>query len=168
MKILRKAADLYKKLEIFVLSVLFFIAFIVIILEVFSRFVLGRQFTWTDEFSTMLQFVISFLGIGYGIRTKKHIRVDGLYNQFPPTVQHLINIAADIVFIMVSVSMIKAGILICKQNWNARFGTFALYKGRVFAIAPVAYVISILYCVMDIIDEVLMIFHKDTIFNFGK
>ena len=165
MKFLQKVSNAYKKLEIGFISVLFAVAFVIIVLQIFSRFVMGRQFIWTDELSTVLQMVISFLGIGYGIRTKKHIRVDGLYQKFPEPAKRLVNILTNLVFIAVCFVMIDIAMELVRQNWNANFGTFAVSKGKVFLTVPVSYGLAAIYCAIDAVNEVLELFRRKKAFH---
>jgi TRAP-type C4-dicarboxylate transport system permease small subunit len=52
--------------------------------NVVSRNVLGRSLASADELAQMLMIVVTFLGIGYGARYARHIRMSAVHEQLPP------------------------------------------------------------------------------------
>ena len=167
MKFLKKCASIYKAFEIGLMITLFAIAFFIIVLQVISRFVMGQPLPWTDESSTVLQMIITFWGIGYGIRMRKHIRVDGLYNKLPQSARYIVNLFSNIAFIVVCVVCIRISMMLVDQVWNVHFGTFNIDRGKVFLLVPISFAISIVYCAMDVIDDFLRIVHKNPVFRLG-
>lgn len=165
---LKKFARGFKRFEIGFLTALFIVAFLVIALQATSRYVFSAPVIWTDEVSTLLQMLIAFLGIGYGIRTKTHIRIDSISNRFPPVVQQLLSIVFDLLFIALCVVLIQDGWKYAMSVWDVSFGTFALGKGKMFLAVSVGYALALVYTVMDIVDSVRMLMKKDPVFCFGK
>lgn len=53
----------------------------VAIANVFARNVLGHSLTFAAEVSQLLVVLITFLGIGYGVRHARHIRMAAFYDQ---------------------------------------------------------------------------------------
>src|SRR5258705_5200901 len=55
-----------------------------VFLGVFSRYVIGRTFTWYDEIARLLFVWIVFLGAAVGVRRGAHFRLHLLVDRFPP------------------------------------------------------------------------------------
>lgn len=53
----------------------------VAIANVFARNVLGASLAFADELSQILLILVTFLGIGYGVRHARHIRMSAVYDQ---------------------------------------------------------------------------------------
>jgi TRAP-type C4-dicarboxylate transport system permease small subunit len=70
-------------LERFLGSSLLFIILILLTVSVFSRYVLRKPITWTDELSTFLFMFMTFLGASYAINQKAELIVNVLYERFP-------------------------------------------------------------------------------------
>ena len=101
--IIRKIFNGLGKVEEILLTALFALAFLIILAQAVSRYVFNDPIIWTDEVSVTLQMLIGFLGIGYGIRTKTHIKVDTIYQKFPRKLQLVISFLFSLMFIIAAV-----------------------------------------------------------------
>lgn len=55
-----------------------------VVVDVFMRYVMNRPLMVSDEFSAYMLVALSFLGLAYTWREKGHVRVEILVNRFPP------------------------------------------------------------------------------------
>jgi TRAP-type C4-dicarboxylate transport system permease small subunit len=60
----------------------FLVLVVVVLLGVFSRWILGDQYRWSEELARFLLIWISFLGGAIAYIDDKHLGVDLLVNQF--------------------------------------------------------------------------------------
>lgn len=162
---LKKFAHGFALFEKWCLTILFMLAFVVIMLQGIFRYFFNSPLIWTDEVSTMLQMLIAFLGIGYGIRTKSHIKVDGLLLMCPKTVQRLLSILFNVIIIVLCVVMIRDGFAYAMREWNVSFGTFAFDRGKAFLAVPIGYGLALIYTVFNLVDDFCRLIHRDPIFN---
>ena len=156
------------KVETFFMTFIFAAAFVIIMLQAVSRYVFNSPIIWTDEISINLQMIMAFVGIAYGIRTKTHIKVDGLYRQFPKKLQMIIAIFFNILFLVVAVTCIKYGWQYAMRNWNINFGTMPFGKGKLLLAVPVGFAAAMFYTVLDMVDEVVQLFGKAPLFEAEK
>lgn len=157
-----------EKAEAGFLTLLFAVAFIVIAVQAISRYVFGSPVIWTDEVSTTLQMIIGFLGIGYGIRHKSHIKVDGLFKRLPEPLQHIVSILINVVFIVLSIMLIQYGMRYVMREWNVSFGTFPVGKGKLYLAMPIGFAIAVIYSVFDSIDQFCLLLNKPTVFSIRR
>ncbi len=151
----RRFAKRWEQIELSILTTLFAIAFVVIIMQIVSRYIFNKPIIWTDEFSSALQMFIAFLAIGYGVLSKKHIRTGGFMGKAPKAVKHIIAILSDILFIFVCYKLLTTTIPFVRSEWNIPFGTFPLGRGKMFIAVPIGYGTSIIYLLMEIIEHIL-------------
>ena len=156
------------KVETFFLTLIFAAAFVIIMLQAVSRYVFNSPIIWTDELSVNLQMIMAFVGIAYGIRTQTHIKVDGLYRQFPKKAQMVIAIVFNIIFIIVAVNCINYGWQYAMRNWNINFGTMPFGKGKLLIAVPIGFAVAIFYTVLDIVDEIAQLCGKSPLFKVEK
>ena len=64
--------------------------------QVFTRKVLGRPSTWTDELATLLLIWVALLGASVAFLRKSHLGVDALVGRFPPRWQVRIEIGVHL------------------------------------------------------------------------
>ncbi|MGG0717057.1 TRAP transporter small permease [Robertmurraya massiliosenegalensis] len=78
-----------------------FLALIVILMtvQVFMRYVLGNSLSWSDELIRYAFIWFVFLGIGYGIRTQSHLKIDILEIAVPSFKKMLIAIQDIFIFL---------------------------------------------------------------------
>ncbi|MBQ5954248.1 MAG: TRAP transporter small permease [Lachnospiraceae bacterium] len=157
---LRRFTKRWEQIELAFLTALFAIAFVIIILQIVSRYIFNSPIIWTDELSSALQMFIAFLAIGYGILSKTHIRTGGFITKWPKAVKHIITIVSDILFIFVCYKLLTTTIPFVRSEWNIPFGTFPLGRGKMFIAVPIGYGTSILYLVMEIIEHILEWFYE--------
>ncbi len=167
-RIIKKIVSTFGKMEEWVLTILFMLAFTIILIQAVSRYVFNSPIIWTDEISVTLQMILGFLGIGYGIRMKTHIKVDTLSKKFPEKVQAIINLACGVLFIIAAVITIQYGLKYAMTNWNIKFGTFKLGKGKTFMALPIGYGLGIIYMLFDMYDDFLVLIGREPVFHFGK
>ncbi|HTG13381.1 MAG TPA: TRAP transporter small permease subunit, partial [Candidatus Eisenbacteria bacterium] len=70
-----------------------------VFLGVFSRYVIGRTFTWYDEIARLLFVWIVFLGAAVGVRRTAHFRLHLLVDRFPPGVRRVADVFGVLVLI---------------------------------------------------------------------
>ena len=116
-----------------------------VFLGVFSRYVMGRTFTWYDEIARLLFVWIVFLGAAVGVRRSAHFRLHLLLDRFPPGLRG----AADVVGVLV---LMGFGLLLIQQGWKlVELGQFqrtpvmGLSKQYVYASVPAGGLLIILY-----------------------
>lgn len=74
---------LLSALEKSILIIAIFILALVSIGNVIARNV-GESLTFADEIAQVMLVVIAFVGLGYGVREGRHIRVSALHDELPP------------------------------------------------------------------------------------
>lgn len=71
------------KIEEGITVILFLVALVAILWQIFSRYALNSPATWTEELSRLLYVYMACLGIHMAQRENLHVRIDSLYNAFP-------------------------------------------------------------------------------------
>ncbi len=76
----------FDKLEEWVGGTLFVIMFIVLVMQITARQVLGTPLMWSEELSSLIFTYVGMLGISMGIRSQQHVLIDFLFTRFSPKV----------------------------------------------------------------------------------
>lgn len=69
-----------EKVENTLVATMLFLILVVVIAQVYARFVTGNSITWAGELSRFLAVWLIFLGSAIALRRNLHIQVDNLYN----------------------------------------------------------------------------------------
>lgn len=166
--LLSRIYEYLKKFEIGLLVVMFTIIFVVCVLQIVSRYVFNNPIVWTNEFSGMLEMVVTMLALGFCVRTKSNITVNEIYNRFPPNVQHMVTIITNILCIFVLYQFGKVGWSYSMMQWTIKYGTFGVYKGITDLAVPLGCLLASINLAFDCFDHILMLIGKSPVFKFKK
>ncbi|MEI3347983.1 MAG: TRAP transporter small permease [Dysosmobacter sp.] len=85
---------------------------IIIVLQVFFRYVLNNSLSWSEELARYLFIWMIYVGISYGVKLDKHICVDAVYTFMPKGIKRGYAIVAYVLFLIFAVAIIYYGILV--------------------------------------------------------
>jgi len=103
MKILRWIVNHFE--EVFMVFSLIMIT-ISMFAQVISRYVFSASLVWTEELSRYFFILLAFAGLSFGIRAKKHIRID-ILETFIPKLKKPFELFADLCFLTFCIIMIR-------------------------------------------------------------
>ena len=85
---------------------------IIIVLQVFFRYVLNNSLSWSEELARYLFIWMIYVGISYGVKMDKHICVDAVYTFMPKSIKRGYAIVAYVLFLIFAVAIIYYDILV--------------------------------------------------------
>ena len=100
MKFLRLLND---KLEMSICIVLMSGMAILLAIQVFMRYVMSASLSWSEELARYMFIWLIYLGISYGAKIMKHIKIDASLGLFPVRIRPYIVIVGDVVFLLFSI-----------------------------------------------------------------
>lgn len=92
------------------LIILLAVAFIALVLQVFSRFILQVPITWTEELSRYAMIWIAFIGAGIAVRHQQLIRIEAVTNYLSRRMNVTVNSVASIVILVFCVTVFYFGL----------------------------------------------------------
>ncbi|MDD6318069.1 MAG: TRAP transporter small permease [Succinatimonas hippei] len=79
---------------------------VVLSIQVFMRYVVHESLSWSEELSRYMFIWLIYLGISYGAKVMRHIKIDaGLY-MFPKRTRPYIVICGDLIFLIFSIVVV--------------------------------------------------------------
>ena len=85
---------------------------VIIVMQVFCRYVLNNSLSWSEELARYLFVWMIYIGISYGVKMDKHICVDAVYAFMPKGVKKWYAIVAYVLFLLFAVAVVYYGILV--------------------------------------------------------
>lgn len=115
MKVLKWLDDYF---EAVFMVILLFVMSIFIGLQVFMRYVMQNSLSWSEELSRYMYIYMLYLGISYGVRTNRHLRISVIQNLLKEKGQKVLSLLSDVLFlgfsIVVVINSTKVAMLIAK------------------------------------------------------
>ncbi|QFZ54105.1 TRAP transporter small permease [Oceanihabitans sp. IOP_32] len=127
-----------KLLEWF-LIVIFALLVLDVLFQVFSRYLLGQSFAWTEEFARFSLIWMTVLGAAYLNAKKEHLSMDFVYDKLSITNKKRASILIEIlVFLFALIVMVIGGsnLVYITLHLEQLSGTLRIPLGYVYAIMP--------------------------------
>lgn len=127
-----------KTLEWFMI-VIFALLVLDVLFQVFSRYLLGTSFTWTEEFARFALIWLTILGAAYLNGKKEHLSMDFLYQKFSETNKRKVSILIEVlIFLFALIIMVIGGLNLVYTTLHLEqlSGTLRIPLGYVYAIMP--------------------------------
>ena len=121
------------------LVVIFALLVLDVLFQVFSRYMLGTSFTWTEEFARFSLIWLTILGAAYLNGKREHLSMNFLYQKFSETNKRKVSILIEIlVFLFALVVMVIGGfnLVYTTLHLEQLSGTLRIPLGYVYAIMP--------------------------------
>ena len=116
-----------------------------VFLGVFSRYVMGRTFTWYDEIARLLFVWIVFLGAAVGVRRSAHFRLHLVLDRLSPGIRRVAHVIGVLVLMGFGLLMIQQGWKLVELGQFQRTPVMGLSKRYVYASVPAGGALIILY-----------------------
>jgi TRAP-type C4-dicarboxylate transport system permease small subunit len=112
-----------------------------VLFQVFSRYILGTSFTWTEEFARFSLIWLTILGAAYLNGKREHLSMDFLYEKFSVTNKRKVSILIEVfIFLFALIVMVVGGLNLVYTTLHLEqlSGTLRIPLGYVYAIMPVS------------------------------
>lgn len=125
-------------LEIFMI-IIFALLVLDVLFQVFSRYLLGTSFTWTEEFARFSLIWMTILGAAYLNGKQEHLSMDFLYQKFSEPNKKKASILIEVlIFLFALIVMVIGGsnLVYTTLHLEQLSGTLRIPLGYVYAIMP--------------------------------
>ena len=111
---------------------------VLIIAQIFMRFVIGSSITWSEELARYLFIWMTWIGTSYAVKKHAHIRVTAVSQKFPLHLSPYFNILTYIIFLVFCGLVVKEGIALTEKifRFNQQSASLGVPMGYIY-LAPV-------------------------------
>lgn len=106
MKVLKWLDD---KLEISISVVLMSSMAVLIFVQVVMRYVFSNSLSWSEELARYIFIWLIYLGVSYGAKIRKHIKIDAGLKLFPKKLRPYVVVLGDILFFIFAIYIVYTG-----------------------------------------------------------
>lgn len=110
-----------------------------VLFQVFSRYLLGTSFTWTEEFARFALIWMTIIGAAYLNGKQEHLSMDFLYQKFSePNKRKSAILIEVLIFLFALIVMVIGGLNLVYTTLHLEqlSGTLRIPLGYVYAIMP--------------------------------
>ena len=139
-------------LELFLITI-FTLLVLDVLFQVFSRYILGGSFSWTEEFARFSLIWMTIVGAAYLNAKKEHLSMDFLYQKFSEPNKRKASILVEVfIFLFALMVMVIGGINLVYTTLHLEqlSGTLRIPLGYVYAILPFSGLLIMCYSIYHI------------------
>lgn len=157
MKNIIKWLDEY--LEISLCVILMAAMTFLIFIQVVMRYVFSNSLSWSEELARYIFIWLIYLGISYGCKIIKHIKIDAAMYLFPKKIRPYIAIIGDVIFFAFAIYIMVTGFQLCGMQIKLGKTSPAMQLPfqYVYAAPPVGFALAAIRQVQTIIYRIQMI-----------
>ena len=129
-----------KFLERFMITI-FALLVLDVLFQVFSRYILGTSFTWTEEFARFSLIWLTIVGAAYLNAKREHLSMDFLYQKFSASNKKKASILIEVmIFLFAAIVMVLGGfnLVYTTLHLEQLSGTLRIPLGYVYSILPIS------------------------------
>lgn len=132
----------------FVSVVLLASYFILVLLQVFFRYVLNESLFWAEEFVRGLMLWGVMLSSALVASGRAHIRIEVLELMLPPAGRRIVMMLIDILTVAFCLVLVWAGIELVDRTWFQRSPLLDVPKYSVYLAVPIGAAIEVIFMIM--------------------
>lgn len=133
-----------------------------ITVQVFMRYVMNSSLSWSEELARYCFIWLVYIGISYGVKMQKHIKVDVVLQFMKVRQMNIMGIIANLIFLSFSLLVIVYGNNIALQllGWGQTSPALHVPMGFVYMAAPVGFALTSIRLIQQIILQILTLMGK--------
>ncbi|HVO83814.1 MAG TPA: TRAP transporter small permease [Syntrophobacteria bacterium] len=150
---LRQVNKWIMKCEIAVALSIAAVAALIIILQVFARYLFREPFSWPEELAVFLLIWLTFIGASILLKRGEHIKVGLVVDRLPKKARTLLDLVINVsILIALVIGVYEGSKLISSQNISR---TVALHipRGIYFLPVVISFASMILFVIADTIEK---------------
>jgi len=134
----------------------------VISLQVFMRHVMSSSLSWSEELARFCFIWLVYIGISYGVKKQRHIKVDVLLLILKDKQKLIINIVANILFLTFAIFAVIYGYRISQQllGFGQTSAGLKVPMGLVYMATPIGMGLTSIRIVQQLIKQFKALFGK--------
>lgn len=143
------------KVEIVLMTVIFLSIFVVLVLQVVFRYCLNTPLGWSEEFARYSFTWICMIGVGYLVMKDTHIRMELLYNRFPPVLRRRVSLAIYIAILAALLYLLPPSVRQMIKRGATKSSAMRLPMSVLYGAFPVCCILTSIHVVMRILGLLL-------------
>lgn len=154
----KKILDFLNEFELYIGTILLIAMFVLLNLQVLSRYVFNHALTWTEELSTIMFVWLGYLGASSAVFKAQHLRIDIVLNLFKGTAKKVVLILTDLITMAFCVIMVPPLVEIIHHFEELGTKTLVLRipKDLIYWVLPFALLLTIIRFAQEIVRIIRM------------
>jgi TRAP-type C4-dicarboxylate transport system permease small subunit len=160
MKIVKWLDEHFEELLLGIFSV---IMVIVTAAQVFMRYALDNSLTWSEELARYCFIWLVYLGISYGVKKQRHIKVDAVFLLLKDKGKIVLSMVGNLLFLAFAIFVIIYGYDIATKllAWGQQSPALHIPVGLVYLAGPIGMGLTAIRLLQQLFQQGKALFNKE-------
>ena len=149
-----RAKHILKNLDAYTAGALFAVTMVLVIANVFSRYIFNFVFAWTEEVATSCFVYTVFIGAAWCLRTRQHVGVDLLVNRLPEKAREIVHLLTDIVILALNCYITYLAVLFMRSSKAKTMPIMKISVNYLYAALLIGFGLMAIYSLVHCIEDV--------------
>lgn len=91
---------------------------VIIFIQVVMRYVMHNSLSWSEELARYCFIWLIYIGVAYGCKLMKHIKIDAALHLFPEKIRPYIVITGEVLVLVFAVYIVVTGVELTYKQWE--------------------------------------------------
>ncbi len=142
---MKKLKFILSNMEELIASAFLIITIILVVVNVFLRYVMNTGLVWSEEVATGCFVWAVFLGAAAGYKRRIHIGVDIVVNLLPQSIQAIVNIVVDLLLIAINGQITYLCVLYLQTSYKKPTPVLGISSAYISTAILVSFVLMTIY-----------------------
>ena len=142
----------YRPLE-FLLAASVIVVFVIVILEVLSRYIFHVSIEWVGEVSQTFLVWLTFIGAAVALLSGDHMVINILLNKSSPGVRKKLELIGDLAILSFVLPGLIGGYQLVQRTWDMTTTTLQIPAGIMYLAFPLGCILMLPVILRDIISK---------------
>ena len=149
-----RGKHILKNLDAYVAGVLFAITMVLVIMNVFTRYIFNFVLAWSEEVATSCFVYTVFIGAAWCLRTRQHVGVDLLVERLPGKAREVVHLLTDVVILVLNSYITYLAVLFMRSSKAKTMPIMKISVNYLYAALLIGFGLMAIYSLVHCIEDV--------------
>ena len=149
MNALRPISTAIKKGENFTGIFIILMMIVLMLLQVFFRYILRSALAWSEELNRLAMVWLGFIGACIAVREREHIKIEVLYQYVSERVKKIFRVIGYCIVVPFSLFMLVYGVILISKLFSNRVGAMDLPVAIFFIPLPLSGLLFLYHMIFE-------------------
>ena len=149
-----RGKHILKNLDAYIAGALFAVTMVLVIMNVFTRYIFNFVIAWSEELSTSCFVYTVFIGAAWCLRTRQHVGVDLLVNRLPEKAREIVHLLTDIVILALNSYITYLAVLFMRSSKAKTMPIMKVSVNYLYSALLIGFGLMAIYSLVHCIEDI--------------
>ena len=130
---------------------------VLIVMQIFMRYVVGASLTWSEELARYFFIWATYIGVTYGVKKNAHICVEAVTSNLPEKLRVIVYVLAQVIFLVFAIFVSVEGFVLSMKifSFGQTSSSLGMPMGFIYLAPTVGFALVFLRLLQNIWRAVL-------------